>query len=55
MDYTERSYHSRDVYPTRNTLRMGTVRVKQEEEKDNNNSKGIVRNLEERNVGTKRK
>ena len=33
---------------------MGIVRVKQEEETDKNNAR-VVRNLEERNVGTKRK
>ena len=31
---------------------MGTARVKQEEEADKNNAR-VVRNLEERNVGTK--
>ena len=33
---------------------MGTVRVKQEEETDTNNAR-VVRNLEERNMGTKGK
>ena len=32
MDCRERGSHARGVYPTRDTLRMGTARVKQEEE-----------------------
>ena len=42
------------AYPTQYTSRMGTARVKQEEEIDKNNVR-VVRNLEERNVGTKGK
>ena len=53
MDYSERVSHTRSVYLTQYTSRTGTVRVKQEE--DENNSKRVVRNMEERNVGTKRK
>ena len=45
MDYWERGFHARGAYPTLYTSRMRTVRVKQE----------IVRNIEERNVGTKGK
>ena len=40
------------VYPTQYTSRMGTVRMKQEEETDKNNAR-VVRNHWERNVGTK--
>ena len=32
---------------------MGAARVKEEEEADKNHSNRVVRNLEERNVGTK--
>ena len=32
MDYRERGFHGRGVYPKQYTSRMGTVRVKQEEE-----------------------
>ena len=31
MDYRERGCHARGVYPTQDTLRMGTARAKQEE------------------------
>ena len=56
MDYRERGSHARGVYHTQDTPRMGTARVKQEEKKDTeNNSKRVVRNLEERNVGKKEK
>ena len=41
------------MYPTQDSSRMGTERMKQEEEADKNNSK-IVRNPKERNVGTTR-
>ena len=34
MNYRERGSHARGVYPTRDTSRMGTARVKQEEEAD---------------------
>ena len=52
MDYSERGSHARGVYPTQDTSRMGKARVKEEEEAD---TRIIVRNLEERNVGTKGK
>ena len=34
MDYRERGFHARRVYPTQDTSRMETVGVKQEEESD---------------------
>ena len=34
MDYWERGSHARGVYPIQDTLRMGTARVRQEEETD---------------------
>ena len=34
MDCRERGSHARGVYPTQYTSRMGTARVKQEEEAD---------------------
>ena len=34
MDCRERGSHARGVYPTHDTWRMGTARVKQEEETD---------------------
>ena len=34
MDYSERGSHARGVYPTQNTSRMETARVKQEKETD---------------------
>ena len=34
MDYRERGFHARDAYPTQDTSRMKTPRVKQEEEAD---------------------
>ena len=34
MNFSERESHARGVYPTQDTSRMGTVRVKQEEEAD---------------------
>ena len=51
MDYGERKFNARSEYSTQYTSRMGTVRIKQEEETDTR----IVRNLEERNVGMNRK
>ena len=47
MDCRKLGHRARDVYPTQDTSRMGTARVKQEEETDTNN-------MEERNVGTTR-
>ena len=47
----ERGSHARGVYPTQDTSRMRTVRVKQEEEIDIIvNNKIVVRNQEERTV-----
>ena len=34
MDYREWGYHARGLYPTQHNSRMGTARVKQEEETD---------------------
>ena len=34
IDYRERGSHSRGVYSTQDTSRMGTARVKEEEEAD---------------------
>ena len=34
MDYREPRFHARGVYPTRDTSRMGTARVKEDEEAD---------------------
>ena len=34
MDYRERGFHARGVYPTQDASRMGTARVKEEEEVD---------------------
>ena len=34
MDYREQGFHARGVYPTQYTSRIGTARVKQEEEAD---------------------
>ena len=34
MDYSERGSHAQGVYPTQYISRMGTVRMKQEEETD---------------------
>ena len=34
MDYTERGSHAQDVYPTKYTSLMETVRMHQEEETD---------------------
>ena len=34
MDCRERGSHARDMYPTQDTSRMGTARVKEEEEED---------------------
>ena len=48
MDYRERGSYARGVYPTQDTSSMGTARVKQTEKADTR----IVRNMEERNVGT---
>ena len=55
MDYLERGTHAQGVYPTQETSRMGTARVKHEEETNTRIMQESVRNLEERNVGTKGK
>ena len=34
MDYQKMGTHARGVYPTQHTSRMGTARMKQEEEAD---------------------
>ena len=54
-EYRVRGSHTRGVYPTQDTSCMRTARVKQEEREDRNNSMRVVRNLEEKNIGTKRK
>ena len=50
MDYREQGSHARGVYPTEYASRMGTARVKQEEETDKNKARA-VRNLEEKKRG----
>ena len=55
MDYMERVSHARGVCHTQYTSRMETVMMKQEEETDTRIMKRVVRNQEERNVGTKGK
>ena len=52
MDYWERGSHEQGMCPIQDTSRMGAAMVKQEEEVDKNNSNRVVRNMEERNVGT---
>ena len=54
MECKERGSHARAVYLTQGTSRMRTASVKQEE-RHRNNSKRVVRNLEERNVDTTKK
>ena len=46
MDHRKWRSHARGVYPTQYNSRMGTTRVKQEEETDKNNAR-VVRNLDE--------
>ena len=55
MDYRELGFHARGVYLTQDASCMGTATLKQEEKADNSNSKRVVRNLEQRNAGTKGK
>ena len=56
MDHRERVPHARGVYSTQDTSRMVTEKVKQEKKNRRYNySKRVVRNMEGRNVGTKRK
>ena len=52
MDYKERGFHERGVYPTQDTSRMKTERVKEEEEADTKIIVRVVWNTEGRNVGT---
>ena len=49
MDNRERRSHARGVYPTKDTSRMETARVKQEEESD---TRIIGKYYERKNVGT---
>ena len=50
MDNRERGSHAQGVYPTHTR----TARVKQEEKnRHKNNSRRVVKNIEERNAGTK--
>ena len=55
MDYREQGSHARGVYPKQYTSRMGTARMKQEEEANTGIIVRVVWNLDEKNVGTKRK
>ena len=50
MDYRERGSHARGVYLTQYTSHMGTARGR-----NRRKNNAIVKNLEERNVGTKEK
>ena len=54
IDYRERGSHARGVYPAQYTSRVGTVRMREEEKSDKNNSNRVVRNVKEGNVGTMR-
>ena len=49
MGYRERGSHARGVYPTQNTLRMETARVKEEEDAD---KRIIVKEFKSWNTGT---
>ena len=52
----KRGSHARGFYPKQDTSRMRTARMKQEgKSRDKNNSERVVRNMEDRNVGVKRK
>ena len=53
MNYRERGSHARGVYPIQYTSSMRTVRVELKEERHNNNSKRVGRNLDKRNLGMK--
>ena len=56
MDYRERGSHARGVHPTQDTSRIGKVRMNEiRGSKHQNHSNGVVRNMEERNEGTKGK
>ena len=48
MDYRKRGSHARGEYPTGYLAHENS-----KEEADKNNSKRVVRNMEDRNVGTK--
>ena len=45
MDYRERGSSARGVYPTKDTSRMGTARMKKEEEAKHHNNSKTVRNV----------
>ena len=51
MNCRKRKFHARGVYPTQYTSRMETARVEEDVGADTNNSKGVVWNMEGRNVG----
>ena len=55
MDFEEQGSHARGVYHTQYTSRMEKARVKQDKGANKNNSKRVVKNLEEMKVGTKEK
>ena len=52
MDYRECGSHARGVYPTEDTSRKGKAR---ERSRHKNNSKRVVKNMDERKVVTKGK
>ena len=39
MENREQAFHALGVYPTQDTSRMGTARMKQEEERHKNNAR----------------
>ena len=53
MNKGEQKFHAQDMYPTQDTSRTGTARMKQEEDADTRIIE--VKNREEKNVGRKRK
>ena len=55
MDCRERGSHARGVYPTQETSRIGRANVKHEKDTETRIIARDLRNMEERNVGTKRK
>ena len=55
MDGRERGSYAQGVYPIQDNSPMVTANVIQEGKRDTSYSKRVVRNLEERNVNTKRK
>ena len=52
MGCRERGSHARGVYPTQDTSRMGTARVKQEEEEADTRIQESSKKSGKRNVGT---